>query len=30
VILLTMGLATIGSQTFKTASTNPAETLRAE
>lgn len=30
VILLTMGLATIASQTFKTASTNPAETLRAE
>lgn len=30
VILLTMGLATIASQTFKTASINPAETLRAE
>lgn len=29
-ILLTMGLATIASQTFKTASTNPAETLRTE
>lgn len=29
-ILLAMGLATIASQTFKTASTNPAETLRAE
>jgi putative ABC transport system permease protein len=30
VILSTMGLATIASQTFKTASTNPAETLRTE
>jgi putative ABC transport system permease protein len=30
VILLTMGLATIASQTFKTASANPAETLRTE
>lgn len=29
-ILLTMGLATIASQTFKTASANPAETLRTE
>lgn len=29
-ILLGLGLATIASQTFKTASTNPAETLRAE
>lgn len=29
-ILLGFGLATIASQTFKTASTNPAETLRAE
>jgi putative ABC transport system permease protein len=29
-ILLTMGLITIASQTFKTASTNPAETLRSE
>lgn len=29
-ILLVMGLATIVSQTFKTASTNPAETLRTE
>jgi putative ABC transport system permease protein len=29
-ILLTMGLTTIASQTFKTASTNPAETLRTE
>ena len=29
-ILLTMGLATIASQTFKTASTNPADTLRTE
>lgn len=29
-ILLAMGLATITSQTFKTASTNPAETLRTE
>ncbi|MEJ1238437.1 ABC transporter permease [Chryseolinea sp. T2] len=29
-ILLTMGLATIVSQTFKTASTNPAETLRTD
>lgn len=29
-ILLTMGLITIASQTFKTASTNPAETLRTE
>lgn len=29
-ILLGMGLATIASQTFKTASTNPAETLRSE
>lgn len=29
-ILLVMGLGTIASQTFKTASTNPAETLRAE
>ena len=29
-ILLVMGLATIASQTFKTASTNPAETLRTE
>lgn len=30
IILLAMGLATIASQTFKTASTNPAETLRTE
>lgn len=30
VILLALGLATIASQTFKTASTNPADTLRAE
>jgi putative ABC transport system permease protein len=30
VILLVMGLGTIASQTFKTASTNPAETLRTE
>jgi len=29
-ILLTLGLATITSQTFKTASTNPAEILRTE
>lgn len=29
-ILLMLGLATIASQTFKTASTNPAETLRTE
>lgn len=29
-ILLTLGLATIASQTFKTASTNPAEILRTE
>lgn len=29
-ILLIMGLGTIASQTFKTASTNPAETLRTE
>lgn len=29
-VLLTLGLITIASQTFKTASTNPAETLRAE
>lgn len=29
-ILLAMGLLTIASQTFKTASTNPAETLRSE
>lgn len=29
-ILLTMGLTTIASQTFKTASTNPAETLRTD
>ncbi len=29
-ILMGLGLATIASQTFKTASTNPAETLRAE
>lgn len=30
ITLLIMGLATIVSQTFKTASTNPAETLRCE
>ena len=29
-ILMTLGVITISSQTFKTASTNPAETLRAE
>ncbi|MBX2945102.1 MAG: hypothetical protein KF725_04655 [Cyclobacteriaceae bacterium] len=29
-ILLTLGFATIASQTFKTASTNPAEILRTE
>lgn len=29
-ILMGLGLATVASQTFKTASTNPAETLRAE
>lgn len=30
ILLITMGLTTIASQTFKTASTNPAETLRTE
>jgi putative ABC transport system permease protein len=29
-ILMTLGIITISSQTFKTASTNPAETLRTE
>jgi len=30
IILLIMGLATVGSQTYKTALTNPAETLKCE
>jgi hypothetical protein len=30
VLLLTLGIATIASQTIKTANTNPAETLKVE